>query len=261
MPEILFDSLDAVPEGLREGAVEADGKVKINVVAKAKLDEFRENNVKLAKERDELATFAGRAKTILGSDDMDAVEKDLVAVRIVAQRVKDGELVENKGLETAVEERTKQMRETYESEAQKQVKEAAGWRDKFAATSQRLRQTFVDRAISDAVFDESSGVEPRALTDILQRAYRVFEVSEDGKLTAKIGDAIMYGNDPGASMSPKEWVATLKDEAPYFFKVSVGGGAGGSGEAKKLGGFTQEQLSKMTPIQRLRLANGEKMVG
>ena len=54
MPEIVFESLDKVPEGLREHAKEEEGKVKVNVVPKNKLDEFRETNIKLAQERDSL---------------------------------------------------------------------------------------------------------------------------------------------------------------------------------------------------------------
>lgn len=258
MPELLFDSLDAVPEGLREVAVQEGEKVKVNVVPKVRLDEFRENNVKLVKERDDLSSRVGKVKTVLGTEDLDAFAKELGDLRSVASRVKDGQLVENKGLEEALSERTRQMRESYDSEVQKAAKEAAGWRDKFTTTSNKLRQTYIDRALTDVVLDETNGLEPKALIDIVARAARVFEVGEDGKLTPKNGDAVVYGADGVTPMTPKEWVLKLKEEAPYFFKGSNGGGAGG-GDQKKVGGYSAAELAKMTPEMRLRVANGEKV--
>jgi hypothetical protein len=91
----------------------------------------------------------------------------------------------------------------------------------------KLRRTYVDRALTDVVLDESMGVHPKALADILGRAYQVFEVSDDGKLTPKRGEAVVYGADGVTPMSPKEWVQSLKEDAPYFFKGSNGGGSNG----------------------------------
>lgn len=40
----------------------------------------------------------------------------------------------------------------------------------------KLKNTHIDRAITSAVLDENSGVDPRALPDILERARRVYTV-------------------------------------------------------------------------------------
>lgn len=258
MPDLFYSSLDQVPDGLREFALEADGKVKVSVVAKAKLDEFRENNVKLAKERDDLKTSVDKAKSIFG-EDFDVASKELGDLRGVAQRVKDGELVENKGLDEALAERTKQMREGFETQIAERSREATAWKEKAGALDTRLKRTFIDRAITDVVLDPKSGVEPKAVTDILGRAYGVFQVSDDGKLTPKSGDAVLYGQDGASPMTPSEWVATLKDAAPHYFKGSSGGGASG-GDSKLPNGMSQAEYARLTPMQRLRMANGEKDV-
>lgn len=257
MAELYFDSLDQIPEGLREGAKTNDtGKVVIKVVPQAKLDEFRNTNITVAKERDDLAAALGKAKEILGTEDFEQAATGLAELRGVAQRVKDGQLVENKGLEEALAERTGKMREEMQAEIQRNAQEAKQWRDKFGQTDTKLRRTYVDRAVTDVVLDEQSGVHPKALADILGRAYGVFEVGDDGKLTAKRGDAILYGADGASPMSPKEWIATLKEEAPYFFKGSNGGGASG-GEGQTAYGMTTAEISKLSPEQRLAIANGE----
>lgn len=257
MPDLFYQTLDQVPEGLREFASETDGKVKVSVVAKVKLDEFRENNVKLSQERDALKTAVEKARTVFG-EDFDAAAKEFGDLRGVAQRVKDGELVENKGLDEALAERTKQMREGYESQVTERAREANAWKEKATALDTRLKRTFIDRAITDVVLDSKSGVEPKAVTDILGRAYSIFQVSDDGKLTPKNGDAILYGADGASPMTPAEWVATLKDAAPHYFKGSSGGGASG-GDAKMPNGMSQAEFAKLSPMQRLRAANGEKV--
>lgn len=256
MPEILFDSLDSIPEGLREIAEEKDGKLSVNVVPKAKLDEFRETNVKVLQERDDLVKNLGKAKEILGTEDFEEAAKTLGELKTTYQRVKDGQLVENKGLEEALTERTKTMRDQMQEEIARNANEAKAWKDKFGSLDMKFRRTFVDRAITDVVLDESSGVHPKALQDILQRAYNVFEVGDDGKLTAKNGEAVMYGADAATPMSPKEWVLSLKEQAPYFFKGSNGGGSNGS-DGKTINGMTAAEIAKLPPEQRLAIANNE----
>lgn len=256
MPDIFYDTLDLVPDGLKEFAKEADGKVAVSVVAKSKLDEFRDNNIKVVKERDDMAAALTKAKTILGTEDFDAAAATLTELRTVAQRVKDGELVANTSLDDALKQRTEQMRQSYETEVQTKAKEAAEWRNKFSQTDTKLRQTYIDRAVTDVVLDESIGVHPKAVRDILGRAYDVYSVSDDGKLTPKRGEAVLYGADGVTPMSPKEWVLSLREEAPYFFKGSNGGGSSGA-DGQTINGMTAAEIAKLPPEQRLAIANGE----
>ncbi len=256
MPDLIFDNLEQIPEGLREGAkTNETGKVVIKVVPQAKLDEFRDNNIKVVKERDDALAIAARAKEIVG-EDFDAFTAQLGELKTTAQRVKDGELVANKSLEDALAERTAKMREDMGGEIKRHADEAKAWKEKYGSTDKKLRQTHIDRHMTDVVLDEQVGVHPKALNDILQRAYGVFEVSDDGKLTPKKGDAVLYGGDGATPMSPKEWVQSLKDDAPYFFKGSNGGGAEG-GDGKSINGMTPADIAKLPPEQRLAIANGE----
>ena len=256
MPEIFFDSLDKVPDGLREHAKQvdgADGRVSINVVAKVKLDEFRENNVKLAQERDDLKKHVEAATAILG-DDFDAAAQEIETVRGVAKRVKDGELVENKGLEEALADRTKSMREGYETQIKTVSQTATAWQQKAAALDQRWKRNIVDRAVTESALDEKLGVNPKALPDIISRAHGVFVVDDNDKLIPKAGDAIIYGADGTTPMTVSEWIGKLRDEVPFMFKGSNGGGATGSADTK-FGGMTKQDFDKLSGKQKLELAN------
>ncbi|MBS3648854.1 hypothetical protein KEU06_09570 [Pseudaminobacter sp. 19-2017] len=256
MPELFFDTLDALPEELREGATTTeDGRVKINVVEATKLKEFRDNNIKVVKERDDLAALLGKAKDIIGNDDFEAAAKDIGDLRGIAQRVKDGQLVENKGLDEAIQERTKTMREGLEAQIRQHATEKDAWKTKFEQADGRRRQGVVDRAIASLAVDETIGMHPTALADIQVRARSVFEVDDNDGLTPKRNGEVLYGGDGATPMSIKEWVNVLRDEAPHFFKGSSGGGSGGDGNGFR--GKSASDIAKMDPMTKLRLANGE----
>lgn len=256
MPDIIFESLDKVPEGLREHAKQVEGgegKVAVNVVAKVKLDEFRDNNVKLAQERDDLKKLVSRATEIIG-EDFEAGATEIETVRGVAKRVKDGELVENKGLEEALAERTRSMREGYEGQIKTVTSELQAWKQKASTADQRWKRGIVERSVTDAALDEKLGVNPKALPDIISRAHGVFHVDDSDKLIPKSGDAIVYGADGTTPMTVSEWLGKLRDEVPFMFKGSGGGGAPGSGDTK-FGGLTKQDFDKLSGKQKLELAN------
>ncbi|RUW56728.1 hypothetical protein [Mesorhizobium sp. M8A.F.Ca.ET.021.01.1.1] len=256
MPELIFATLDALPEELRAGATTTeDGKVKINVVEAGKLKEFRDNNIKIVKERDDLAALLGKAKEIIGNDDFEAAAKDIGDLRTVAQRVKDGQLVENKGLDEAVQERTKTMREGLEAQIRQHASEKDAWKTKFDQADGKRRRSVVDRSIAALGLDETIGMQPTAIMDIQERAARIFEVDDNDRMTPKKNGEVVYGSDGATPMSAKEWLTMLRDEAPHFFKGSNGGSAEGGAGAFR--GKSATEIAKMDPMTRLRLANGE----
>ncbi len=60
-------------------------------------------------------------------------------------------------------------------------------------------------------------------------------------------------------MTPKEFLATLEETSPFFFKSSQGGGAGGSGEGA--GGLSPAQLAAMTPEEKMNYGRRTGMTG
>lgn len=255
MPSIKYATRDEIPEGLRDHATEdeASGGFVVKVVAEAKLNEFRERNVNLSQQLETLGPVVARIKALAG-DDLDKFETDLSGLRDIAQRVSDGELKTNDQIEQAITDRVKAVKDGYEANEKAEREKRVVAEKKALTLQERLDQTEIRHGVTSAVIHPDSGIRPEALPDILQRSYALFKMV-DGKPVPMNGESVVYGANGADPMTYSEWLVKLRDEAPHYFKGNNGGGADG-GKSTKMGGFTQAEIAKMTPMQRLELANG-----
>lgn len=258
MPDITFDTLDQVPEEFREAAKQEGGKIVVNVVLKSKLDEFRDNNIKVSTERDQIAAKVKALEEVVG-EDADAFATELVELRDIAQKVKDGKLKGDDTIAKEVENRIATMKGQYEEQLKATGKETSAWKDKALAAEGKFKRSQVGAAVTNAVVAAESGVEAKALPDILERAYKVFQVQDDGSLIAKDGEVTIYGGDGSTPLTVGEWIGKLKESAPYFFKSSQGGGAGGAGAGSRPGNMSEADFQKLSPQQRLEAAHKFKL--
>lgn len=259
MPEFLFDTDSVIPEELRTEAKKNDaGKFVLNLVPKSKLDEFRENNINVAKERDNFKAFAERAKTIVG-EDIDAFSTNYAELQKIKQQVADGTIKASGEINKEIEQRTEAMRQGFEKKSREDAEAQAKLVNQINSLKNDLNKVHVDRAVTAAVMNEKSGAIPEALPHIMAEAYKVFSADgETGEVTPKNGDTIIYGSSGTVPMTPLEWLEKLREKAPYLFKNSSGGGAAGGADKARLGGMTQEQFNKLSPAQKLALANTKK---
>ena len=264
MPNIYYETLDECPEGLRTYAKQDPdtGKIAVNVVPESKLSEFRDKNIQLSKDNEDLIAVSTRLKGIVG-DDADAFVADVEDMRSIRQRVKDGDLKEGRHVEEAIAKRTEEMRKGYIDQLSAESREKNVWKQRAEQENQRYKEQVVVSSIRAACSNPELGVLPNAVDDVIERAKRVFRVSDDGKLSAFNGEAMIYGADGASSVSPQEWVSKLRETQGYFFKGSHGGGGGSEGgggrgnEPKIAGRFSKEQWAKMSPRDRLAAANSE----
>lgn len=258
MPEITFESLDKVPEGLRDIAKEAEGGgVVINVVAKSKLDEFRENNIALSTERDQLKSTVSSLSAIVG-ENPEEFTTELETLRQTAQQVADGKLKGSDAVEREVSTRVASMKEDFERRLRDTANETKAWKDKATENDLKFKNSLIERAVTDAVVNPESGAEARALPDLIARATKIFVVDDSGSVIPKDGEATIYGSDGATPMTMGEWLEGLKETAPHFFKSSTGGGAGGSEKTGLPGNYTQEEWNKLSSKKKLELANKAK---
>jgi len=257
MPVINFPTADDVPEGLKEYIKEADdGTISVNVVPNEKLSEFRERNVELSKVNEANAPVLARIRDIAG-EDLDEFVNEVKELRSIAQRVNDGELKTDDQIENAIQDRIKVIREGFDENNKRLNAELAEERNTARSMAERLDRARIERDVTAAVVHPDSGVMPQALGDVLERAYRLFKVEEDGNIVPKRGDSTIFGADGASPMTPAEWLVKLKEEAPHYFKPSSGGGAAG-GKESETNGFSQKEIENMTARQRLDLANKTK---
>lgn len=256
MALITYSARADIPEELAEFVKEADGKFTVDVGPKAKINEFRDNNIALKQERDALKEKLTKYSSL--GDDPTKLTDELRVLREVDQLVKDGKLKGTDAISAEVEKRLKEARDGYEAQIRDLTNKVGAADQKAAQADQRWRGSVLDQRITNAVLAEDSNVNPATLPDVLARARGLYTVTDDGKLVPKQGDTVVYGSD-GEPMQPKEWLTKVLADAPYLGKASAGGGADGGAGGKELGGLSQEAFSKLSPeerITRFRAAQG-----
>lgn len=251
MPDIYFDSMEKVPEELREFAKTEGGKISVNLVPKVTLDGFRNNNITYLQERDAAKAIASKYAGI-GSDP-DALAAEVIKLRGLEQKVADGTLTAKDDIDRVVEARTKAQREAAEAALREKDAVLARERAEKGTLKADLDRTRIRQAITEAVVDPKIGANPTALEDIFERATRAFKVNENGTVVRMDGEQVVYGADGVKPMSAREWLAKLLVDAPHFAKASAGGGAGGGGN-ERYGGLSREDFNKLPPEVRMTKA-------
>lgn len=202
----VVETLDAVEEPFRSLYAEKDGKFHLAVeglVPKSRVDEFRDTNIALKRQMDELtARFDG-----IDPD----VARDLAAK---AAKDRDKKLIDAGKVEELLAERVGAMKVDYE-------KTLKAEQDAKSALTKQLEGLVIDNAIRDAA--TKSGVRATAVDDVLLRGRALYRLQE-GKAVPMDGDKVLFGKS-GDPMPIEEWVSGLTEKAPHLFEPSQGGGA------------------------------------
>ena len=194
-------------------------------VEKAKLDEFRNSNAALSRERDELKQrFDGidpeEARTLLAEKQKREEEKLLKGGEDAAA-TEEAQRQERERIEKVIEGRIKGVK----GELEKQVAALTGERD---ALNERLTTIQIDQGVITAA--TKRGLRPTALADITARARAVFKLVNGVPAAFESdGKSVRYGRDGLTAMTLDEWVDTQVAEAPHLFESNSGGGAAGNG--------------------------------
>lgn len=253
MPDMTFDTKEAMPEEWRAHAKEADGKFVVPVAPKAVVDQFRTNNINLSKERDGLKGFREAVITAAGHDDMEKFTGELTELRTIAQRVKDGELKGADNIEKEVSKRIEGERKalgdriTAAQSGEKVAKEGeAKWKGEY----KKLR---LNQEVAGVVLDAKSGAEPTAMPDLMMRAQAVFIVEDNGAVVARDAEgAIVYSKKDGSTpLGIAEWLQEELVKAPHLAKQSAGSGGPGNRGGGAKHGMSDAAWNALTPAERI----------
>lgn len=251
-----FAKREDIPEDIRDEAKEVDGGFVVSVVGKAKLTQFRDNNIALAQERDRLKA-ANEVFAKLG-DDPEKLARELSELRDTAQLVKDGKLKGSDAVSAEVQDRLKSAKDAYEAQIKELGTKLSLSEARAKEVDGKFKRSIIDREVTNAVLSDDSGVNPAALPDVLARAYNIYQVTDDGKLVPKNGDAVVYGQDGVTPMLPKEWLGKVLEVSPYLAKQSAGGGAAG-GDGKNLKhGMTEAEFDALPGAEQVRRARAAR---
>lgn len=230
------DSIDKVPELLRPFYVqdEKSGKfvaqVEGHYVPATKLVEFRDTNTEVMKRltaaETDLATYRA-----LG-EDAKALEQEVLEGRKLKQKFADNELVDKKGWETALSQRTEQMKQTLEGQINALKAQAESFQKERDAAVAENKRIVVSGEITRAAV--AAGVLPDAIPDLLSRADRSGWTRNDKGEVVLLDsktNSYVYGGNGVDYITPEEWVLSLKQSARHFFNLPFGGGATGSDQS------------------------------
>ncbi len=227
------DSLDKIPEPLRPFYVpdEKTGKfvaqVEGHYVPATKLVEFRDNNIEV-KQRLNDAEQAMATYRALGEDPK-ALEEEVAELRKIKQRLSDNELVDKKGWETALSQRTEQMKQTLEGQINALKEQVTALKTERDAAITENKRIVVHGELTRAGL--AAGVLPGAIPDFLFRAEKSgWTRNEKGEvvLLDPKTNSFVYGGNGVDYITPEEWAISLKQTASHIFNRPTGGGATGS---------------------------------
>lgn len=228
-----YDSLEDVPEDVRQYYVESDGAYELDVdgvVPKAKLDEFRDNNIRLKKELER----------------MEGVDPERYQALLAEQKKREREDAERRG------EYERLLGETKEEYEQR----IAAKDELLAKRDAQLKQILRDQAVS-AELDRAgirAGLKSVALP-YMERYVRTEE--RDGEVRTVVVDADGKPrlNKNGDEMALADFVAEFRESeaGAALFEGTVGRGSGATGSAGRGAGGAQKKLTEMTTAEKVAL--------
>jgi len=203
-----YANASEVPPELKSLYVEREGAFHLDAERDGKIDELRQTNITVMKERDALL------KRYEGIDP-DAVRQLADEKRKLeeAAQLKAGEV------DKVLEARLKTAR----TEWDKVHAPIAAERD---ALNGRLTAIQIDQAVVTEA--TKRGLRATALPDITARARHTFKLV-NGVPQAFDGETARMGKDGVTPLTLAEWVEALVSDAPHLFEANAGGGAVGSG--------------------------------
>ena len=232
MLRTVYDTLDDIPEILREHAKVIDGKHVLDIdgmIPKKDLDEWRTNNRKLKAELDKL------------KPDFEALQA----------KYKDVDLDEYTRLKVTPNDIQKQLSEVETRLKAQFATQLAEERKARDAAEAKFHTAQIGNAV--AMIAPKVGIYDTAIEDIQARATRLFRMV-DGAIVAMKGDEPLYSDkEPSKLLGMEEWAGSLAKDFPHYFKASSGGGAGGGAGGPRYNGAAVIAMSD----QKAFLANLE----
>lgn len=232
--KLVVTKKEEIPSGMETEYKEKDGKFFLDldgdVVPKGDLNEFRNNNIELLKEKEKLM------KDLAKYEGLDINEiKDALKLK---QQKEDQKLIDAGKVDELVEQKVERMRQDFEGKntaLQASLDDLIGERDKLDS---QLSNVLIDSQIQAAV-NEVGKPRSGAMQDILNRGRSLFKLQDGTPVPVGADGNPIYAKDGKTVMTFKEWAVGLQENAGYLFESASGGGSfGNSNNNNNSGGST-----------------------
>lgn len=223
-----------IPEKLRELYEEKDGDWVLSLDddapadMKGRLEEFRRNNVLLAKQRDELEAKLKQ----FGDVDADTVRRAMESLN-KQQDEQIGGLLKKGEFDKVLELQKSKLEQSHKAQMAALQRERDEFKQKAGTLSGRFGDILLAQKLDEALAAKKLRLQPSAKDDLVARAKRVFRPTADVDDIAAADDATDLKGKPWTTQS---WLDAQVATAGHLFEGGGGGGAGKGGGS--LGGKT-----------------------
>ena len=237
--ELIVDTLDSVPEALKDMYVASEGKFKLDVNG---IEDTKGLKSALEKERQAAKEAREALRKFDGIDPLKT--KEFMAK---FENDEEAQLIANGKIDEVFQKRTEKWR----LEEERQKKELG---DKIAAAESKAN-TYKDRVLDDAfrsAANKISDIQTGAVDEMLLGHLRtIFALDENGRAVQYNEDgSVVIGKDGKSPYSPEEYLEGCRATKPWLFKVTSSGSPA-TGKPQKVGG---KDFSNLPPIERLTAA-------
>lgn len=254
----VVENIEELAEPLREYYAKGeDGKFHLSAEG---VEDVSGLKSALGKER----TRAGEAEKALKAyegwtlDDL----KELADLRKRLEGDEDLKLIKEGKHEQVFQKRLEKMQAEHERKLERLTKD---FQDQVEAANKRT-QMYEGRVMENALRQAATevGIHPQAVRDALFQGRTVFVLDDNGNAVQKREDGtVVIGKDGKSPFSPKEWLESMRAEAPHWFPASGNGtGALQSGRTNAAGQkqMLRSEFNKLSPDQQHAFIRKEKGV-
>jgi len=248
----ITDNLEGLSPEIQKLYESSEGKFRLKLedddekALKAKISEFRDNNIKILKEKEEMKKQVEELSKKMEGVDLEEYR----TLKETKEKIADEDLKKKGNLEEIVEQRTKRMKGDYDNQIKAlQTKISEADRSQAQVLSE-FKKVKIDNEIQLQV-SKVGTPQKDALTDILNRGRMLFQLDENFQAVAfDQQGGVVPGKDGINPLTIKEWAENLPNEYPHLFVGSEGLATKGSPASRS----RSINLAKITdPTERLKL--------
>ncbi len=248
------DSLDKVPESLRSEYEPRDGKFVLRLngelpgyVPKAKLDEFRSNNIELDKRAKALEAQVEKYKDIDPDKAREALSK--------LTKLDEKKLIDEGKIDELVNQRVERFASEKQARIDELAKEVEKHRTRADGSESELSRVLIQGTIDETALRHK--VLPSSLNIVRLLAQHGdhngvrWSLDPDSRKPLAVkhdGQPAWSGKDATKPLDMNEWLEQVVKVNPQIVPNSSGGGAIGS----TAGGGQRTDLSALPPTERLK---------
>lgn len=154
----------------------------------------------------------------------------------LAEALKSGDTSIKKLLDDRVQSARSDMQKLIEQKDQ----ELAALQEKISGADQRLKEFRIKDVIGSAAL-KNEFFQKTAVDDLMVLAQQTWEMDEEGNLVPRDAKGNVIIGKNGNAVEPDEWVSSLTESKPHYFRAMQGSGATGGKQSPAGATYTRSE--------------------